>query len=291
MTEKISVIIPVYNDEKYLRTCLDSVVKQTYSNLEIILVDDGSTDQSAAICQEYQEKDPRIRLLNQKNSGVGASRNAGLAMATGDYVLFVDDDDWLHPQHVEILCNLLKKNKADVAVCNFNNLGRDHKIYYWVDPNDPFEKNYTVKEWFQLEYHTEFNNISVIFAVPWCKLYKRSLFKHIAYPIDAPVEDDLTTWKTYLLANKISYVNRTLYTHRFQEHNASGAVNESDLFPLEAVEARLSLLKLIGFDTKEEEGAYRWRLQVRADNALKDGNYVKYQDAKQKLAILKKYGK
>ena len=108
--EKVSVIIPIYNDEKYLEQCLDSVIKQTYKNLEIILVDDGSTDRTPEICEQYREKDSRIRVLHKKNGGVGSSRNAGLAMATGDYVLFVDDDDFIYPEETETLYKLLKKN-------------------------------------------------------------------------------------------------------------------------------------------------------------------------------------
>ncbi len=291
MTEKVSVIIPIYNDEKYLRTCLDSVVRQTYSDLEIILVDDGSTDGSAAICKEYQEKDARVRVLREKNSGVGAATNAGLAMATGAYILLVDDDDWLNSHQVEILHNLLKKTSADIAACNYNIYGRDHQVYYWIDPNNPFAKTYSVKEWFQFEDQSDPNRMLIVFTVPWGKLYKRSLFKHIAYPINRPIADDLTTWKIYLLADKISYVNRALYIHRERDLSLSHSTNDADLYPLDAVEARLSLLKILGLDTKNEENVYRQRLAICADAALKKGDYVKYHDAKQKLAIFKKYGK
>lgn len=91
--EKVSVIVPVYNDEKYLADCVDSILHQSYQNLELILVDDGSTDNSAQICEDYRERDDRVRVLHKVNGGVGSSRNAGLAMATGDYILFVDNDD------------------------------------------------------------------------------------------------------------------------------------------------------------------------------------------------------
>lgn len=297
MAEKVSVIIPVYNDEKYLRTCLDSVVKQSYSDLEIILVDDGSTDRSGTICQEYQEKDARVHVLREKNSGVGAATNAGLEMATGDYILFVDDDDWLNARQIEILHHLLKKEQADIAACNYNSYEKDHQVYYWIDPNNPFTKTYTPREWFQFEDKFEFekeldrNQMRAVFTVPWGKLYKRSLFKHVACSVNRPVADDLTTWKIYLLADKISYVNRALYIHRQRDLSLSHSANDADLSPLDAVEERISLLKIIGFDTKNEENNYRERLHICIDSALKKGNYVKYQDAQQKLAILQKYGK
>lgn len=119
-SEKVSVIIPVYNDEKYLKQCVESILTQTYTNLEIILVDDGSTDHTPEICEEYREKYDQIRVLHKKNGGVGSSRNAGLALATGEYVLFVDNDDWLEKHHIEELYKLAKENNADIAAGNFN---------------------------------------------------------------------------------------------------------------------------------------------------------------------------
>lgn len=292
MNEKVSIIIPVYNDEKHLKQCVDSVLNQTYKNLEIILVDDGSTDNTPQICEDYRENYDQIRVLRKKNGGVGSSRNAGVAMATGEYVLFIDDDDWLSETHIEELHSLMKKNDADIAVGNFNEFHESESVYkYWIADRNYFEKVYSIEDWFSLEYRTDFYNISMIFAVPWCKLYKRSLFKNIAYPEDTAVEDDLTTWKIYLLANKIAYENKAIYTHRILQESVSASVNRTAVFPLEAVEKRIALLKMIGFDTQPEEKAYLWRLNICKDDALKSGDYVKYRDAMQKIDILKKYGK
>ncbi len=104
--EKISVIVPVYNSEAYLENCLNSIIQQTYQNLEIILVNDGSTDGSAAICQRYKIQDPRVKVYHKPNGGVGSSRNRALEAVTGDYILFVDNDDWLELDHIEsyIIC-------------------------------------------------------------------------------------------------------------------------------------------------------------------------------------------
>nr|WP_223225772.1 glycosyltransferase [Lactobacillus gasseri] len=140
-SKKVSVIIPVYNDEKYLRQCVDSVLAQTYSDLEIILVDDGSTDHTPEICEKYREKYDQIRVLHKKNGGVGSSRNAGLAIATGEYVLFVDHDDWLDKHHIEDLYNLAVKNKADIAAGNFNIFYDDKSTFaYWLNEDNYFEK-------------------------------------------------------------------------------------------------------------------------------------------------------
>ena len=116
--ELVSVIIPVYNVEKYLRRCLDSVIAQTYWNLEIILVDDGSKDLSGLICDEYEKKDGRIRVIHQSNGGVSSARNAGIDRMTGSYVTFIDSDDYVLPDYVEKLMNVMCKYHADMAGCN-----------------------------------------------------------------------------------------------------------------------------------------------------------------------------
>ncbi|MCC4464824.1 glycosyltransferase [Limosilactobacillus reuteri] len=129
LNEKISVIIPVYNDEKYLEQCVESVLTQSYHNLEVILVDDGSTDATPAICEEFRRQDDRIRVIYKQNEGVGASRNTGLAMATGDYILFIDHDDWLLEDHIQKLYDLLKNNQADIAIGNFSGFLEEKKVF------------------------------------------------------------------------------------------------------------------------------------------------------------------
>ena len=128
--EKISVIVPVYNSEAYLENCLNSIIQQTYQNLEIILVNDGSTDGSAAICQRYKIQDPRVKVYHKPNGGVGSSRNRALEAVTGDYILFVDNDDWLELDHIESLYHLLKKADADIAIGNFTQFyGRRGELF------------------------------------------------------------------------------------------------------------------------------------------------------------------
>lgn len=154
-----------------------------------------------------------------------------------------------------------------------------------MNENDYFEKCYLPEDWFKLEYRTAYYNMSMVFVVPWGKLYKREVFKDIVYPINAKVEDDLTTWKIYLLADKIAYMNKSSYTHRILNSSVTAQVDKSSVFPAEVVEQRIGLLKSIGFDTTEEEKAYEKRLTLLQF----DDDYLKSRDAKQKLAILKKY--
>ncbi|WP_242363783.1 glycosyltransferase family 2 protein [Limosilactobacillus antri] len=287
---KVSVIVPVYNDEQYLADCVDSILRQSYQDIELILVDDGSTDDSPQICENYRERDARVRGLHKVNGGVGSSRNAGLAMATGDYILFVDNDDWLVDDHIEQLYRHLTDNDADIAAANYTEFRMADQAYrIWINDGDYYEKNYSIQEWFQQQYRSNYYNMSQVFTVPWCKLYKRSLFKHIAYPIDKPVEDDLTSWKVYLLANKVAYFNAAIYFHRILASSVTARGKQTAVFPIEAVVDRLALLTQIGFDTSNEIKAYRQRLSICRNEALKDGDYVKYQDAMQKTAILQHY--
>ncbi|MGN0987344.1 MAG: glycosyltransferase family 2 protein, partial [Otoolea sp.] len=114
----VSLIIPIYNAEKYLRRCLNSAMEQTFSDLEIILVDDGSTDQSLSICREYQQKDPRFRIIEKENTGVSDSRNQAIAAARGNYLQFMDSDDWLTPDATEILVDTAKKLDCDLVIAD-----------------------------------------------------------------------------------------------------------------------------------------------------------------------------
>ena len=117
--KKVSIIIPIYNSEEYLKRCIDSVINQTYKNLEIILIDDGSTDLSGKMCDTYSNNDSRIKVIHKKNSGVSDTRNQGIKIATGTYFLFIDSDDWLENNMVETLVKYKEKNKCDIVRCNY----------------------------------------------------------------------------------------------------------------------------------------------------------------------------
>ena len=120
MEELISVIVPIYKVEHYLPKCIDSIIHQTYQNLEIILVDDGSPDNCPEICDEYAKRDKRIKVVHQENGGLSAARNSGVEMANGEFLCFVDSDDYIHPKMYEILYKNLKKFKADISICDYN---------------------------------------------------------------------------------------------------------------------------------------------------------------------------
>ncbi len=126
----ISVVVPVFNNEKYVNRCIDSILNQTYENLEVILVDDGSTDGSIKICEDWKQKDKRIKIITQKNLGAAAARNNGAKQATGDFVSFVDNDDWLRPEMYETMINTAEKESADLVFCKFINVDEKYNRTY-----------------------------------------------------------------------------------------------------------------------------------------------------------------
>ncbi|MFS1664258.1 glycosyltransferase family 2 protein [Streptococcus sp. zg-JUN1979] len=286
--ETVSVIVPVYNAEDYLEQCLESIIHQTYANLEIILINDGSTDTSGAICEAYREKDSRIRLYHKKlgGSGVGATRNTALSFVTGDYVLFVDNDDWLEPNHIELLYQSLKANDADIAIANFTSFFDERQTFgFHVTEKDFYEAVYTPQEWFSYQYDGHFC-LSQCFTVPWSKLYKRHLFDSVVYPEDEKVEDDYTTWKLYLAAHKIVFSNRAIYYHRKRETSVTKTVDRVAVFPIKSIEERISVLASLGMDISQELRAYRYRLEMHRDSYLELGDMYHYHQCLLKLRLL-----
>lgn len=201
----VSVIVPVYNVEKYLRRCLDSVINQTYKKLEIILVDDGSTDGSNEIAQEYSRKDERVRVIKQRNLGVAAARNAGIKEATGEYLTQVDADDWVDKEYVKFLVDNTQSGRYDIVTCG-EYLVYDESLFPELDrPNcRKVKKNILAVE--DMFYQREVNTSS------WGKIYKRSLFDGIEYPMGRWYEDLGTTYKLLLRCKtKISVNSKRLY--------------------------------------------------------------------------------
>lgn len=209
--ELISIVIPVYNVEKYLDKCLDSVVNQTYKNIEIILVNDGSTDNSPLISQKYAESDSRIKLIHKKNGGLSDARNAGIDIAIGKYITFIDSDDYIEKDYVEYLFNLLIKNKADLSCCQ--------KIE--VDDNDKFIRRLDKYDFKIVEGKSNcmrtFLSNEGLDNFAWGKLYLKEMFKDIRYPFGKLYEDVFTTHKIIAKCNKIVIGDRSKYIYRIRK--------------------------------------------------------------------------
>lgn len=208
----VSIIIPVYNTEKYLPRCLTSVLNQTYQTLEIILVNDGSTDNSPTLIQYYSKKDPRIKVINQKNQGLSAARNIGLKNATGDYITFIDSDDEVKPKMIEGLLNTLKKADADISVCSFKEIFPNGKT-------KSFNKNYSERI-----YSTEDALKAMLKEIEFnvtatMKLFSTHILKNAKFPVGKLHEDVGFTYKAILNAKKLIYIPEDYYI--YHHHNSS----------------------------------------------------------------------
>ena len=209
MSEKkdalISVIIPVYKVEKYLDKCIRSVVNQTYTNLDIILIDDGSPDGCGEICDEWAEKDKRIRVIHQQNAGVSAARNAGLDIASGDYIAFVDSDDYIHTDFLQTLYSNITANDADMAICGYCEVDEQGQSFVSEDKE-------TIEE--RLLDNTsalEYLSIGKTKNQVWDKLYKKALFAEVRFPIGKIHEDNFVTPRLLYACTRIHVTSRELY--------------------------------------------------------------------------------
>lgn len=206
-TEKlISIIVPVYNVEKYLEQCLDSILNQTYKNLEIILVDDGSTDNSGSICDRYGEKDSRIKVIHQKNGGVCAARNTALKAVTGDYIGFVDPDDWCAEDMFEYLCTKLEETDSDVSVCRYYRIIEGKTT---TSRCDGIDRVLTKDEAIE-----ELVNHFIIRHIFWNKLFKRELFEDFLFPEGRIYEGRMTVHQLLLKCEKVILCGSPKYYYR-----------------------------------------------------------------------------
>ena len=235
--EKISVIIPMYKVEEYLKKCIESILKQTYANLEIIFVDDGSPDKCGEICEEYKKKDSRIKVIHKENGGLSDARNKGIDVATGKYVTFIDSDDYIEENYIEFLYNLMKKYNADISIGS-------HKIIY----NNRIIDKSTYKEFSE-------NSEKVLEKIlyddgvdlsAWGKLYKIELFNKIRFPKGRLYEDSATTYKLIDLANVIAVSSRPIYNYVMRNNS----ISQGD-FNLKKMELITSTNEMTDFIKKE----------------------------------------
>ena len=217
----ISVIIPVYKVEKYVERCIQSVINQTYENLQIILVDDGSPDICGKICDEYAKKDHRIEVIHKSNGGLSDARNKGLEIAKGEYIGFVDSDDYIEADMYEVLYNLLKQYNADVSICNF----------YTVSQGKISIKNADngINEYNRIEILKEILLDRNIQSYAWNKLYKKELFDEIKYPIGKKYEDIGTTFFLLEKCNKVVVTGKSEYYYINRQDSIVNNVTETTI--------------------------------------------------------------
>lgn len=206
--EKISVIVPVYNVEKYLSKCVDSIINQTYHNLEIILVDDGSPDRCGEICDEYATKDNRIKVIHKKNGGLSDARNAGIEVAEGGYIAFVDSDDYIASDMMDVLYHRLIKDGSDMALCNFK----------YIDEKGEEIEERKNKSPIKDEVITGIDGMKKLsqdknwyYVIAWNKLYKKEIFDNIRFPKGKIHEDEFVIHHIMHACKRISCVALELY--------------------------------------------------------------------------------
>lgn len=205
---KITVVIPVYNVEQYIEECIESVINQTYTNLEIILVDDGSTDNSGNICNKFEKIDKRIKVIHKANGGLSDARNIGLKVSTGEYIQFIDSDDYIEKDMIETLYKTINEYNADIAICN-----------HYVLKNGKTSNDSTgiITIYNNKEVLKEFLLDTKIRAYTWEKLWKKSLFEGIEFPFGRKFEDIATTPKLFWKAEKIVLNDIPKYYYRQRE--------------------------------------------------------------------------
>lgn len=233
MEHLVSVIVPIYNVEQYLVRCIESILGQTYQNLEIILVDDGSPDGCGIICDSYAQKDNRIQVIHKANGGLSDARNAGLEVATGEYILLVDSDDWIHRQMVEVLLKAAVQNGCELSICNYQYAYENHEYQDEVFHTDELlEKKQLVGKKQAQEIYFEYPDKRNEYIVAWNKLYHKRLFEKIRYPKGKVHEDEYTTFKLLHEAEGICEIDVPLYYYFVREDSIMSTFkpNRFDIF-------------------------------------------------------------
>ena len=221
MEKLVSVVVPVYNVKDYLYECIDSIKNQTYKNIEIILVDDGSTDGSSQICDELAKEDERIKLIHKENGGLSDARNVGLNYSNGEYIIFIDSDDLISKIMIEQMINSMLINDADISACTFKTFKNNNDINYVEKLKD--EIVMSGKELVKKIYAGEYTDIAF---TAWNKLYKKRLFQDfkIEYPVGRFYEDSFTTFKLLYNADKLVIIDNSLYFYRVRQGSIMNSV-------------------------------------------------------------------
>ncbi len=202
----ISIVVPIYNVESYLEECLNSIVNQSYQNLEIILVDDGSPDKSSILCDIYAQKDDRIIVIHKSNGGLSSARNAGLEICNGEFVAFIDSDDYVHKDFIKLLYQDLINHDSDIASCGI--VKYNDKEYPTAPREDIYTQVYTREELHESTFYWRILNIIVN------KLYKKAVFENIRFPIGRLHEDDFVIHHIIDQCNTVVFSNHYMYYYR-----------------------------------------------------------------------------
>lgn len=257
----ISIIVPVYNVEKNLAECLESIINQSYTNIEIILIDDGSTDQSGAICDCYAKKDTRIKLTHQDNMGLSAVKNAGIAKSAGEYIMFVDSDDYISHDMCEKLINAGLENNCDMAVCRFQFVDDNHnqiEHLFGVCREIP-DRILSGKEFIT----SLCNNYNVVYVVSWNKIYRKNILQNIKYEEGKFQEDELIIHHLADKCERIVFIPDICYFYR--QRSDSIMNKQHNLGKLDNTIGFLDRLEFIKSRGYEQDTIFRLEKEIISD--------------------------
>lgn len=236
---KVSIIVPVYKVEKYLQRCLDSLLNQSFTDFDLILIDDGSPDKCGEMCEQFADLDERVHVIHQKNGGLSAARNSGIEWSflysESQWITFVDSDDWVHPQYLHILYEAAMKYKTDISVCAYREISdsMDQTYDIAIDGDD----NQWTPEALFIRHH-------VNATVAWGKLYKKECFKTLRYPVGKIHEDEFITYRLLFSQPFVSFTSSQLYYYYI---NDSGIMKSESMYKrgdaLEAYSQQIEFFK------------------------------------------------
>ena len=277
--EKISVIVPVYKVENYIYRCIDSIISQSYSDFELILIDDGSPDRCRAICDEYAEKDARITVIHKENGGLSSARNAGLDWVLerkdSEWITFIDSDDWVHPRYLEALYKTVIDNCCSISVCSFTQTDEDG----FIPAIDTIDSELISSEDFYCKYNT--NSV-----VAWGKLYARKLFENIRFPLGVLHEDEFITYKLLFQCEYIAFITSPLYCFFMNENSITrSAWTPARLSALQGKQEQLRYMKENGYNNAYRRAIFDyaqvtyWQLcEIKYDSQYqKEKDYLRKQ--------------
>ncbi|MGL5207428.1 MAG: glycosyltransferase family 2 protein [Acidaminococcaceae bacterium] len=278
MSDLITVIVPVYKVEIYIRRCVDSILRQTYKNLEIILVDDGSPDLCPIICDEYADMDKRVTVIHKANGGLSDARNVGLNFAHGQYIAFVDSDDYIDERMYEILYKNLTDNNADISVCEFIKTCDGAEI---ANPN--------TKEFVEVFNNLQamenlYNDLYLQTVVAWNKLYKKDIFRSIRYPFGKVNEDEYVIHLILERAQDVVYTNLPLYYYVQRTDSIMGKeYNLKRLDVLSALKERMIRFENMKYNKLYIKAYYSYMYSIKNNYTLVRKNYPEEKDICEKL--------
>ncbi len=246
--ELVSVIVPVFQAEKHIDMCVNSIISQTYQNIEVILVDDGSTDQSASKCEEYCKSDSRISVIHKKNGGVASARNTGLQKSTGEFIMFVDSDDWIEANMIGELLEIAKREDADIVECDFVQCKNDR-----INRNPYENKIYILDNKEEIFFRSFVYGVPYLYKVCWGKLIRKELCENIFFPKRTVAEDAAFCDQLLIRCKKVVKTYNQYYNYRITPGSIMHSGIKSSIFePLDTVIEMAEMLKKDNFKYSKE---------------------------------------